>query len=198
MIEPSELQQIEADGRKFAAQFTGFLKCAEALGRIGSLEQAEKEAIERLQRARNDEKAAVVAAAAQKAENEKALVSHSAEIAARNVEADKYLEGRRVEVDNIIADARKQAETILAAAKQDADTLRLNADASIASKRDELSKLTSEAVASRNEIDVLRATHAELAQQFAAKTREFDEHRSRYKKFLASIGVPAEKGSAGR
>lgn len=129
----SEFAQIEADARKFAAQYSGFMKACEALGRIASLEQATAEAISRHVAAVKDEEAYRVRRDDEIEAKHRALSAEHAGV----------LVAMRKQMDGELADARDYAEMTRDEARRDADRIRQAADqaASEAAERERMANM---------------------------------------------------------
>jgi chromosome segregation ATPase len=175
----SDKLQLLADARKFAAQFGAFVKAAEMLGAVGSIEQAEQEARSRLaaveaeiaarrQAADGIEETAAARCAALRADAD-------AYRAAKEAEGNLALSGAKTEADKIVSAASGEAAGLVAAAKAAAlaDT-QASADA-----RNELAALKAEIAKTKREHEAVLAAHGEASAKLDDVNTEISRLKSR-------------------
>ena len=179
---PADMQRIFEDARKFSAQYAGFIKAAEVMGSLGSIEQAVAEAQQRLKAARDaEEKAAhdsMAAGAARQLYHDGEMKRFEAELAAKRREAEQMGAAARAEERSIIDNAHRAAENI----KMDVNQSVMAVAADVQSHRNKLQE--TEADIADRQIELVELDRQ--AQQKRAKLQEIaDEHA----RFLAKIGA---------
>lgn len=155
----SDIDQVVRDAQKFAAQFAGFIKAAEAFAGVASIEQAEAEALTRLAVARQ-----AIDQASLEGDRVVADAQHRAEELVAAGEASRLA-------------TMAEAEAIARAASQAADQLKAGAATDIAGHRAaaaaELAAIGDQIAAAKLELDG-------LAEQLAARRASLDELNSAF------------------
>lgn len=173
----SDLAQIEADARKFAAQYSGFMKACEALGRIASLEQATAEA-ER----RHD--AAVAEDEAYRKKRDEEIEAKHRELSAEHA---GVLVAMRKQVDGELAEARERAQRVIEQANTHAENLKQSAhDAAGRAAANERIALEHRETLER-EIGVLKQQLAGQRDHLAALTADVSALAAKRDEILAHI-----------
>ncbi len=144
----NELKDYVADAKRFASMFSGFIKAAEALQNVTSIDQATQESTTRLNSAR--------------AAEAEFLAAHEQ----RKKQAEDEIAGRQREAAEILAKAEADARTRAEKAVADAKLHHEWADAEIAGKHEASDK---EIAAKRAELDAAREQHAKLGEAIASR-----------------------------
>jgi chromosome segregation ATPase len=177
-------QRVFDDAKKFAAQFSGFLKAAELWQSVVSIEQAAEESKKRLAAAQRDETALKDQHAKMQAQAESnaaaALKKADTEAANRKRDADAYVEKRKADV------AAEEQKVI------DAKRMEL---AGLTNKHENLKQDHATLVDTYNKLGVAVKDRTEEANALAAKLADLNgKHSALQKKhtdFLQSLGIKA-------
>ena len=175
---PAKYLQIANDARKFAAQFAGLVKLGEALGQIGSIQQAVSEAERRLAQAKEGEAEAVRNAATKVQELERRHEQKISDLdrakADREVRDAKEVDAARLKREAMIADAHKDVEVIKASA--------VDYERRVA----ELKQLLSD---HHSAVDAKRKEYATVVLQVNEAKAALEHARQEHQTFLAKIGA---------
>jgi cell division septum initiation protein DivIVA len=162
----NDYRVIDADVRKFAAQFGGFLKAAEQLGQIASVEQAIVESQGRLHQARQEE-------ADLEAARKEAKSFHESELDATHKRGIALYAQKADEAERLISDAHAQAALIVGSGHAKASEIVADAHKEASELRGSLDLVNADLVSARmNLVD----EHKRLADVTAAKERAQADH----------------------
>lgn len=182
----ADLRQIEADARKFAAMFSGFIKACELFGRIESLEQAIGESQARLQRAKDEEEqyfAARKAEAQQMADQAAAEIAEERERVQALAMAERAL--ARQQADGIVAGAQATARQITDES-QHIDMLLTEQKAKLEGLNDAVKQVSAD-------LDERRRELAQMTDNVESAKAQHRDVQAAHTAFLASIGVRPSK-----
>lgn len=184
------IHNADNDLKRIANFARGIIALEEDVAKFGGLESAIAQAEQRLADAK-------ATGEAQAAANAQADADHKAAIATRNAEAEQYAATCRADGARIVSDARERAQQILDKARADGDELKRQVEAALTEQRNELTAIAAELQDKQRELGDAAGHLAHLNGELAAGQRALDEHRSRHREFLASIGgLPAERSAA--
>lgn len=152
----NELQDAVEAIQQQATLQRGIVMVADVLSKIGSLDQATKEA--------EDRRAAAIS---RLHETEAALEAANSKLGGVHAEANASLTAAQKQADDMVAEARAQADDIVKRGREDAqnliDTARKDADAELAIQNSQLDALNTKIGDARKELELLHADTAEAS-----------------------------------
>lgn len=181
-IAVADLRQIEADARKFAAMFSGFIKACELFGRIETLEQAIGESQARVQRAKEEEnqyfntrnaEAQRIADQAGRAIAEERERAHAEALAIRTL--------AREQADQFVAEATYKAGEINRAADGIRDRINMQM-AKLEALNDAVKQVS-------GDLDERRRELAQMTDNVESAKAQHRDVQAAHAAFLASIGA---------
>lgn len=175
-------RQVLEDAKKFSAMFGGFIKAAEIIGTIGSLDQAVNEREQKL--------VAVNADIAQaESKREELLGDANKQAMAKIAEADKYSGEQRDAANDILRKAQAEATATVTTARSAADAITKSREQEISEHQRKINALLTEIDGLQSDREDAKAAADAQKKETADLAAEHDRVATAHNDFLASIGA---------